>query len=256
MYGAYVGNIPFNTTQDEFLQFFKFYGATHVSLKKNPANTSLTYGFVYFAQKSARDLILTLELQLRGRKLKTNLPKSSADSHASRSHLSSSAPNLDAHKQQIFISRLPISTTPDDVKQAFLIYNPISVVVPQNPDHTIKGFAFVTFASEAQRDMILQNVQTIKINNVDCNLRPGRAPITHPKPDAPIPPRVQRTTVPPSNHPPLTPKSESEDTEEEESSSESSSESENIDIVPSVLISNLPPPPAPTFVLPPPPTPH
>ena len=172
----FVKSIPLDTTNDEFTELFRPFGSTDSFLIKAEGRTTAV-GIVTFPTEAERDALLEQQLTLGGKTLTIQRYEphpARINNHRSTYHSQSPYPEPNdafKYKRQIFIPWLPSSTTSADVNQALLVYNPHSVILPRYPDGTIKGFAFVEFANETQRDRILQTQKSVELHGVSCELR-------------------------------------------------------------------------------------
>jgi len=100
-------------------------------------------------------------------------------------------------KTVLFVGNLPFILTNDELKDAFKTYNPIKAyVIPRRYDTRNKGFGFVEFSSEEDRDKILNVTEDFLVKNRKVSVRKATEPPVRPKADETSTPSTSNTPVP------------------------------------------------------------
>lgn len=133
----YVGNLNYQTTEQELKDFFSQFGtvsnARVITMIFRRERVSRGFGFVDFAdQQSCNNAINHKEpLRLGERTLRIDPAR----------------PKVNHPKDTVFLGNLPEGTTADDIKNAFQGHTIVDVRLP-NPRPERPAFAFVKFESE------------------------------------------------------------------------------------------------------------
>ena len=168
----HVHNIPREVTSQEFTQFFKPHGAKKAVLKLKPDSTAPGFGIITVRTTAIRDALLKTPFTLHGSKLSIQLPPTKEQIRKWKEYKAA----RDNYMCQVIINGLPGTATLQDVQNAFHIYSPRAVRVPVDKNGGCKGFAFVEFESEEQRNNILAQLRRINICGRNCQVRECRPP--------------------------------------------------------------------------------
>lgn len=163
----YVGNLNYETTEQDLKDFFSKLGSVSnarvITMFFRNERVSRGFGFVDFAdQQSYNNVINSKEpLQLGNRTLRIDPAR----------------PKVIHPKDTVFLGNLPNGTTADDIKAAFNGFNIVDVRLPQ-PRPERPPFAFVKFETEEiQKNASEKKEVEIKGEKIPIRLaRPRRGP--------------------------------------------------------------------------------
>ena len=182
----FVGNVPPNTPDDMFVNLFRQQQAVGAFIVRESSGKSREYGFAYFLTEGSRNAALKRSLELLGKKLSLALPAPSKAKSSqtpkqpsqkqqttnNNQNPSHAAVDVELYDRYITVSNVPRTANEEDVRNAFLQYNPVNVVLPRNGNSSVHlGHAFVEFADATQRNLIVYSLKQVIIQNNVCQIR-------------------------------------------------------------------------------------
>lgn len=143
----YFGNVSFNKTKEDIEQFFSSCGQVDdVYLVKDKMTQRFQgYGFITFADAAGKEAALQLNgTEFEGRPLKINLEARASD----KTKL----------QQRLFIRKIPVDKTEDDVKAVFAQYGQVEnfFFVKDKMTKQNKDFGFLDFSTSDEAKAALE----------------------------------------------------------------------------------------------------
>lgn len=140
----YVGNIPFETTKEELMDFYRQFGDVHEVYVPVNAQTGLGRGFAFVTvEKGDMDKMIeaTNGLEFGGRNIVVSVPLPPGEKAPERGSSS---------RVRLYVGNLSFYTTPDMLEECFSQYGTVyDVFIPEDPETgSSRGFAFVTMGIE------------------------------------------------------------------------------------------------------------
>jgi RNA recognition motif-containing protein len=161
----FVGNLPFQLTDDEFQAAFTQFGAIAGSKiateTRYGRSRSRGYGFIDFADPSglANCLESGVEVVLKDRLLAYREARPT--------------PEI---KDTAFVSGLPAGATDEDLASHFASYSPIEAKVVHPGSAGRPGFGFAKFETEAARDEAIAGLNGSTLLDAELVVRPASRP--------------------------------------------------------------------------------
>ena len=167
----YVGNINYNTTDEELNKFFATYGkVAAVRILKGRFHGNLVsrgMAFVEFEDAATLEKVIKDDeeklakkesLSLGGRKL----------------FIRQARPRAERKRDAAFAGGIPEGTTVDDLKNAFKEYNVVDAKIIKTDYETRRGFAFVKFATTQDQEKAVKNTGKLQLNGKESIVRFAR----------------------------------------------------------------------------------
>lgn len=146
----YVGNIPFECTQEELEGLFEAYGKVHEIYLPVDQDSGLPRGFAFVSLKDCDNIEAAIEatngMDMGGREIVVSKPVARGERKAERN------PN----RVKLYVGNLSFDTTPDTLEEVFSEFGEIyDVFIPTDPaTGGSRGFGFVTMDKNGGYDAI------------------------------------------------------------------------------------------------------
>ncbi|KAI8322899.1 RNA-binding domain-containing protein [Martensiomyces pterosporus] len=169
VYSAFVGNMPFNVTDETLTELFSQFGkvtGARVSIKA-ASGRSRGFGYVDFATDEARKKAIEAsgEVDIEGRKLKVEETTSSAREAGAKFDGGSDGKGKKKSDKlnTLFVGSISFNSTEESIRAAFSKYGHIAAIrLPTDPDTgRLKGFCHIEFsnAKDAAKAMELNGTE-------------------------------------------------------------------------------------------------
>jgi RNA-binding protein Musashi len=161
----FVGNLPFQLTEDEFRAAFEQFGAisdAKIATEMHYGHRrSRGYGFIDFAEPASLDNCLGsgAAIVLKERELIYRAAR----------------PNP-VISDTAFVSGLPVGATDQDLTNHFSAYGPIEAKIDHAASRGRPGFGFAKFANEAARDRAIAALNGSSLLESELVVRPASRP--------------------------------------------------------------------------------
>lgn len=156
----FVGGLSWQTTDEEFEEFFRGFGEVIDSVvMKKEDGSSRGFGFITFADPEVAHEVLNRQIELGGRRVdcKPAIPREQLDpSGGGPRRMGGRGRDLGPRTTKIFVGGLSRDTKKEDFERYFEKYGEIidAIVMTDRESGISRGFGFITFSDEKSADRV------------------------------------------------------------------------------------------------------